>query len=125
MSSDSSDLKEPPTESVEVSGQTALNNDRELWRERAGDYYADSIHVTEHGGIGINCGGSVFVRSLRAWHGLAASVNAIERLHAGASQLERDAIAIKDESLHNFHQMIATAGSLRAAANWLDGVAVG
>lgn len=29
------------------------NTDRELWRERD-DYYADSIHVTEGGGIGIN-----------------------------------------------------------------------
>lgn len=50
------------------------NTDRELWRERAGDYYADSIHVTEHGGIGINCGGTVFVKPLRVWHSLAADL---------------------------------------------------
>lgn len=48
------------------------NTDRELWRERDGDYYADSIHVTESGGIGINCGGSVVVKSLREWFKLAA-----------------------------------------------------
>lgn len=49
----------------------AENTDRELWREREGDFYADSIHVTKNGGIGIDCGGYVIVRSLRAWHALA------------------------------------------------------
>lgn len=33
------------------------NTDKELWREREGDHYADSIHVTVTGCIGINCGG--------------------------------------------------------------------
>jgi hypothetical protein len=47
------------------------NTDRELWREREGDYYADSIHVTKGGGIGINCGGHVYVKPLREWHRLA------------------------------------------------------
>lgn len=47
------------------------NTDRELWREREGDYYADSIHVTESGGIGINAGGLVIVKPLRAWVELA------------------------------------------------------
>ena len=27
----------------------AANTDRELWREREGDYYANSIHVTATG----------------------------------------------------------------------------
>lgn len=45
-----------------------VNTDRELWRERDGDYYADSIHVTTSGGIGINCGGYVIVMPLRDWH---------------------------------------------------------
>lgn len=44
------------------------NTDHELWRERDGDYYADSIHVTDYGSIGINCGGSVIVAPLRTWH---------------------------------------------------------
>lgn len=48
-----------------------INTDRELWRETPGDYYAPSIHVTEHGGIGINVGGNVFIKPLRAWHALA------------------------------------------------------
>lgn len=47
------------------------NTDRELWRAREGDYYAPSIHVTEHGGIGINVGGIVFVMTLEQWHELA------------------------------------------------------
>ncbi len=29
--------------------QAAQNTDRELWRERDGDFYADSIHVTGWG----------------------------------------------------------------------------
>jgi hypothetical protein len=51
-----------------------LNTDREIYRgpSRAewGDddrFYADSIHVTESGGIGFNCGGHVIVMPLRKW----------------------------------------------------------
>jgi hypothetical protein len=49
------------------------NTDRELWREGAhdNDYFANSIHVTESGGIGINCGGHVIVKKLHEWHALA------------------------------------------------------
>jgi len=46
----------------------AMNTDRELWREPPGDYYANSIHLTEKGGIGINVGGHVIVRTLEQWH---------------------------------------------------------
>lgn len=46
------------------------NTDRELWRERPGDYYADSLHVTETGSIGMNCGGYVIVMPIREWHKL-------------------------------------------------------
>jgi hypothetical protein len=52
-----------------------VNADREIWRgpdEGNGDYYADSVHVTASGAIGINCGGLVIVRPLREWHRLAA-----------------------------------------------------
>lgn len=54
---------------------SAANTDRELWRgpdEGGGSFYADSIHVTEGGGIGINCGGYVIVKPLREWFALAA-----------------------------------------------------
>jgi len=49
----------------------ALNTDRELYREPdkngIGDYYCHSIHVTKEGGIGINVGGFVIVKTLREW----------------------------------------------------------
>lgn len=53
--------------------EAAENTDRELWREREDDYYADSIHVTKDGGIGMNVGGSVIVMPVRKWHALAAA----------------------------------------------------
>ena len=59
------------------------NTDCELWRERPGDYYADSIHVTQDGKIGINCGGRVFVMPVRDWHALAV-LDAWDRRHERA-----------------------------------------
>lgn len=50
------------------------NTDREIWRgpdEGGGDYYADSLHITKNGALGINCGGFVYVKTLREWHRLA------------------------------------------------------
>lgn len=54
-----------------MTDQAAANTDRELWRERPGDFYADSLHVTEGGGIGMNVGGYVIVKPLKGWHALA------------------------------------------------------
>lgn len=51
--------------------QAKSNTDRELWRESKDDYYSPSLHVTEDGGIGMNVGGYVIVKPLRAWHELA------------------------------------------------------
>lgn len=51
--------------------ECCLNTDKEIWREKPGDYYSDSIHVTEHGGIGINCGGHVIVAPIRRWFNVA------------------------------------------------------
>ena len=51
--------------------EPCANTDRELWREVEGDYYANSIHVTEDGSIGISVGGNVIVKPLTAWHELA------------------------------------------------------
>jgi hypothetical protein len=58
------------------SNETAvMDTDRELWREPTDEvgmeYYQPSIHVTKRGGIGINVGGTVIVKSLRDWHALA------------------------------------------------------
>jgi hypothetical protein len=44
------------------------NKDKEIWRKKVGDFYSPSIHVTEHGNIGINCGGHVIVMSVEKWH---------------------------------------------------------
>jgi hypothetical protein len=48
-----------------------LNTDRELWREREGDFYADHIFITKNGSLGINCGGIVYVKPIRDWFALA------------------------------------------------------
>jgi hypothetical protein len=48
------------------------NTDREIWRERPGDFYSDSIHVTEDGAIGMNVGGYVIVMPHYEWHALAS-----------------------------------------------------
>ena len=61
-----------------------ISNDRELWREREGDYYANSIHVTDAGGIGINVGGYVIVKPLAGWHKLAAPNGPPQLLTDGA-----------------------------------------
>lgn len=48
------------------------NTDREIWRRVPGDYYSDSIHVTEDGRIGMNTGGRVVVLDLAEWQRRAA-----------------------------------------------------
>lgn len=48
--------------------ECCINTDKELWREKPGDFYSNSVHVTECGGLGINCGGHVIVAPLKAWH---------------------------------------------------------
>lgn len=53
---------------------TAENTDRQLWRADGimpGD--GPSIHVTKDGGIGINVGGLVIVKTVEAWHALGAA----------------------------------------------------
>jgi hypothetical protein len=55
--------------------QVALNTDRELYREPKGDlpsdYYANSLHVTAQGHIGMNVGGTVVALPIEEWHRLA------------------------------------------------------
>lgn len=45
-----------------------LNTDKEIWRKVPGDFYSPSMHVTKHGGIGIDCHGHVIVAPLEKWH---------------------------------------------------------
>ena len=49
------------------------NTDRELWRAPDdGRFFADSIFVTEDGGIGMNVGGHVIVKPIKDWVRLAS-----------------------------------------------------
>lgn len=75
--------------------QAAENTDREIWREREGDYYADSIHVTQQGGIGINCGGHVIQMPVRDWHRLASTTAQTEAVQTLVEALEK-AVAFYD-----------------------------
>jgi len=67
----------------------AQNTDRELFQEKVGDYYSNSMHVTEAGAIGIKVGGSVIVMPLAKWHSLAKA----PQPHVGCAEL---VAAIKD-----------------------------
>jgi hypothetical protein len=60
---------------IEMEGPVQ-NTDRELWRgpdEGNGGFYADSVHITEHNGLGINVGGHVIVMSPQDWHRIGAA----------------------------------------------------
>lgn len=74
--------------------RSALNTDKELWRERPGDYYADSLHVTENGAIGMNCGGTVYVMPIREWHGLKARVAELEAALRSMTTSNSNAVAL-------------------------------
>lgn len=56
---------------MSTENQASENTDRELYRDEPKDYYAASLFVTKDGGIGINVGGRVFVKPIRAWWRLA------------------------------------------------------
>ena len=56
--------------------QPLLNTDKKVWREIPDDAYAPSIHVTEQNSIGINVGGTVYVKSVYEWHRLATMIHA-------------------------------------------------
>lgn len=78
------------------------NTDREIWRgpdEGNGSFYADSIHVTAGGGIGIDCGGHVIVKPLRDWHALA-------RLSAGSEDVSPVRLGIADRLEESFKDYV-------------------
>jgi len=58
------------------------NTDRELYREESEGlgmgYYANSVHVTKDGRIGMNVGGYVIVMPIAEWHALAKKDNPVE-----------------------------------------------
>lgn len=65
---------------IQVELGACLNEDRELWRERQGDYYSDSVFVTKSGGIGINVGGLCIVKTPKEWHNLVEHITPKLRL---------------------------------------------
>ena len=84
--------------------QAAENTDREIWREREGDYYADSIHVTQQGGIGINCGGHVIQMPVQDWHRLAsttAQTGAVQKLVEALESI-KEATSAEDDAGENY-----------------------
>jgi hypothetical protein len=74
--------------------QPKQNTDIELWRERPGDYYADSVFLTKGGGIGMKCGGNVIVRTPRRWQALARENHRlreiVENIHRVMGETLRD-----------------------------------
>lgn len=54
-----------------MENEAKQNTDRELWRDKAKDYYAARLFVTEAGEIGIDVGGTVYVKPIREWWRLA------------------------------------------------------
>jgi hypothetical protein len=54
------------------------NTNRELWREKEGDFYSDSIHLTAEGMIGMNCGGRVVEMPIEQWVSLAPVSHPLE-----------------------------------------------
>lgn len=69
--------KDPSSGAVSSGCETASaceNTDRHLWPEVTPfDAPEEKIFVTATGGIGINVGGSVYVKPLREWHKLASA----------------------------------------------------
>jgi len=70
--------------------ETAQNTDREIWRRNRSsdcidDYYQPSIHATKDGGIGINVGGTVHVKSIEEWHRLAGGKLTLKDFERGSS----------------------------------------
>lgn len=120
-----------------ASSQPCANTDREIWREREGDYYADSIHVTLQGGIGINCGGTVYVKPVREWHKLAGGARSL-RSETGITQDQRAADAESKDAGRDAGRAINAADTNpqgnpaahplptpRTDANWFEAVKCG
>jgi hypothetical protein len=76
-----------------VSEGPKQNTDHELWRESDDrSQCTPSIHVTQDGGIGINVGGTVKVRTLREWH---AAMNPDQSIRI--AELEAELASLRDD----------------------------
>lgn len=90
---------------------TAQNTDKEIWREKEGDYYSPSIHVTEHGSIGINVVGTVFVKPVKEWHKIALNHDKLVEALREIKHLKHSRLGCGDAIL----KAIEIAGSALAA----------
>ena len=86
--------------------RVCANTDRELFREAPGDYYAHSLHVTAGGQIGINVGGLVFVKTLKAWHSLAIQTEDYVAARLAAVEAERDALRATVAKMREARQIL-------------------
>jgi len=66
------------TTETKIDSESKENTDKEIWRKPPGTFYEPSIHVTETGGIGIDCGGHVIVMKVEKWHSLGRLRIALE-----------------------------------------------
>ena len=86
-----------------MSTEEKVNTDKEIWREKDGDFYSPSIHVTEQGEISIHVGGCVTVLTVQEWYGLY-----------GQLRLQRKEISVSYRKGFN--------AGLRSYAWWKSGV---
>jgi hypothetical protein len=97
------------TKENKMSGNQACENtDIEIWRgpdEGGGDFYADSLFITKKGALGINCGGSVYVKPIREWHRLAGGPISIPKPNAAETKAAQDFIVGKSEEMVEFAGM--------------------
>lgn len=98
-----------------TSDQASANTDRELWRARDGDYYADSVHVTSDEAIGLQHGGWVVVKPVLAWLNLDQRVQRLTTMLAEVCVEYEDACEYKGEYFtkkHGDRELIAEAREL-------------
>jgi hypothetical protein len=84
-------------------------NDREIWRgpdEGGGDFYADALFINATGALGINCGGMVYVKTIREWHRLAGGMIAgLPKPEAAETKAAYDFLIEKSEEVVKFAGM--------------------
>jgi hypothetical protein len=114
--------------------EVSENKDREIYREKIGDFYSDSIHVTEDGAIGISCGGSVYEKSIKLWSKLAdecwekditinvleakldEAVKAFENISAGSEWLYNNILGHINRIGENNVKMVVEMGDIARQA---------
>jgi hypothetical protein len=92
------------TDKSVTTDQAVQNTDRELWREKEGDYYSPNLFVTSEGGIGMNVGGYCIVMPIKEWHKLAAPNGPPSILDVGTINEDWSPMAKRMEELRKKNQ---------------------